>query len=123
MWFEYGFDSFVNQLKAKMAKRYIKFDETISNTSTLQAYVNHGRWLVKCECGGAEYAWEEKLFMCQSCWNANHKHEFRKIKFPKERKQIEELLSKRPIVNRNWKPNETIEDLIRENKEHEKELL
>ena len=89
----------------------------------LQAYVNHGRWIVKCECGGAEKAWEEGWFMCQSCYNAKHKHQYRKVIFPEFRKDIEELLSKRPLPNRNWIVNETIGDLMKENEEHNEELL
>ena len=89
----------------------------------LQAYVNHGRWAVKCECGGAEKAWEEGWFMCQSCFNAGHKHQYRRSIFPKERLKIENLLEVRPLPNRNWYPGETLFQLQAENKEHKAELL
>jgi len=88
----------------------------------LEAFVNHGRWIVKCECGGAEKAWEEGWFMCQSCFNAGHKHQYRKAVFPKNRPKIEALLVLRPIPNRNWR-NETLAMLTAENKEHKAELL
>lgn len=89
----------------------------------LLAEVNHGRWIVKCECGGAEKMWEEGVFWCQSCQNAGHKHEYRKATFPPQRKQIEAILSKRPLPNRNWQPGETLAQLSRENKEHREDLL
>lgn len=95
----------------------------VDDSSPLNAYVNHGRWLVKCECGGCEYAWEEKLFMCQSCWNSGHKHKLRRVAFPLYRKAIEMMLAQRPLINRNWKPGETIDRLRKENREHINELL
>lgn len=93
------------------------------DTPPLEAYVNHGRWIVKCECGGAEKAWEERLFMCQSCWNGGSKHKYRRTVFPKRRAEIEALLIKRPLQNRNWTPGETLVLLRRENREHKGELL
>ncbi len=87
------------------------------------AEVNHGRWIVRCECGGAEKMWEEGVFMCQSCWNGNHRHQYRKVVFPKARKQIEGLLSKRPVPNRNWDRPETLAQLRRDNEAHKEELL
>ena len=95
----------------------------VDTLSPLLTYVNHGRWVVKCECGGAEKAWEEGFFMCQSCFNAGHKHQYRKSVFPKDRVKIEELLSLRSLPNRNWLLGETINDLEAENKEHKAELL
>ena len=94
-----------------------------SDSPPLEAYVNHGRWVVKCECGGAEKAWEEGWFMCQSCFNAGHKHQYRRSIFPKERLKIENLLEVRPLPNRNWYPGETLSQLQAENKEHKAELL
>ncbi len=89
----------------------------------LQAYVNHGRWVVKCECGGAEKAWEEGWFMCQSCFNSRHKHQYRRSVFPKSREAIEKLLALRPLINRNWRPGESLAQLKAENQEHRAELL
>lgn len=89
----------------------------------LPAFVNQGNWLVRCECGGAEYAFEEGLFFCCSCKNSTHGHKYRRSVFPKERAKIEALLAVRPLLNRNWEPGETVEDLERENEEHAGELL
>lgn len=89
----------------------------------LKAYVNHGRWVVKCECGGAEKAWEEGKFMCLSCLNSSHKHKYRVSVFPESRKTIEAILCRRPLMNRNWFPGETVAQLQKENKDHQGELL
>jgi len=37
---------------------------------------------------------------------------------PKDRKDIEVILGKRPIKNRHWKEPETVEDLEKENISH-----
>ena len=94
-----------------------------ADTEPLTAFVNAGRWIVKCECGGAEEAWEEKLFFCFSCLNNGHGHKLRPVEFPEQRAEIEALLARRPLMNRNWNPGETVKDLKRENKEHKAELL
>jgi len=89
----------------------------------LPAYVNHGHWRVKCECGSTEFAWEEGWFLCRACLNGAHKHKYRRSFFPKNRKKIEELLAKRPLPNRNWYPGEALTQLKKENKDHEEEML
>ena len=109
-------------IKAGMVRNHVP-ESAYSNSSPLQAYVNHGRWIVKCECGGAEKAWEEGIFMCQSCFNAGHKHQYRQSIFPKERLEIEKLLEMRPLSNRNWYSNETLIQIEAENKEHKADLL
>lgn len=96
---------------------------TISEDGQLIAEVNHGRWIVVCECGGAEKMWEEGVFMCMSCMNARHKHQYRKAIFPKARKRIEALLLRRPVINRNWSVGETLAQLQSENEQHREELL
>lgn len=111
-------------LKARIYQRdIIKPIGLFEDDAPLQAYVNHGRWILKCECGGAEKAWEEEKFMCLSCLNSGHKHQYRKAIFPSNRTAIEAILIKRPLANRNWLPVETLAQLRKENKEHEGELL
>jgi len=89
----------------------------------MKAIVNRGRWIVRCECGGAEYAFEEGIFMCQSCFNSGHLHKYRPVEFPKNRKKIEALLEKRALINRNWEIIDTLKDLEDDNKKHKQELL
>jgi len=116
-WQQYN-DSVVMPMLAKYGLK-----PEITDEGKLTAEVNHGRWIVRCECGGAEKMFEEGVFMCQACFNAAYKHKYRRAVFPKSRKQIENLLLKRPLPNRNWSVGETIEDLKRENDEHKEELL
>uniref|UniRef100_A0A6M3IXM5 Uncharacterized protein n=1 Tax=viral metagenome TaxID=1070528 RepID=A0A6M3IXM5_9ZZZZ len=106
-----------------MQKSGIKEQGIDEEAAPLEAYVNHGRWIVKCECGGAEKAFENGLFMCRSCWNAGHRHKYRRVIFPAARVAIESVLEKRPVPNRNWIPGESVTDLERENDEHGAELL
>ena len=94
----------------------------IDESLPVTAHVNHGRWLVTCECGGAEYVWEEGLMMCMSCLNAGYGHRLRRTVFPKSRTKIEGLLLVRPIPNRNW-DGETVKQMKAENKAHELELI
>lgn len=93
---------------------------TLAEDRPVSAYVNAGRWLAKCECGGCEYVdLEQLVFMCCNCWNAEVGHRWRPIVIPKQRVAIERLLLKRPDgATRNWRPGETIADLARENREH-----
>jgi len=107
----------------EMMAKHLPITEEISADKPLNAYVNHGRWVVECECGGAEKAWEEGLFMCQSCWNSKHQHKLRLAIFPKKRVEIEDLLSVRPLENRNWLPSENLEYLKADNKKYKNELL
>ena len=95
----------------ELNKRHIPFLEPDDKAEPLKAIVNHGRWLILCDCGGAEYAWEEGMFMCLSCFNASSGHKFRKSAFPKERRKLEGILNKRILPNRNWQPPETVKDL------------
>jgi hypothetical protein len=83
----------------------------------LLAYVNNGAWLVKCECAGCELVdLERPVVMCASCWNLADDHQFRTVAVPLERAQIEAALVVRPDrANRNWKPTETVADLLAEN--------
>lgn len=95
----------------------------VAEDNPVQVEINHGRWIAKCECGGAELVWEEGMFMCQSCWNGKHQHKYRLVVMPQNRKAIEDELDKRPLQNRNWDNGETITSLKVENEAHKSELL
>ena len=105
-----------------MAKRLLP-QGGMADAAPLKARVNHGRWLVDCECSGAEIAFDECVFMCQSCWNAQHKHQYRPVLFPQGRQAIEQTLLQRPVPNRNWEPGDTLTQLKAENEAHKEELL
>ena len=94
-----------------------------NDSPPLKARVNHGRWIVDCECNSAELAFDEGLFMCQTCWNAAHSNQLRRFVFPGNRLKIEAILMMRPDLNRNWYVGETLTKLEAENKAHKNELL
>ncbi len=97
----------------------------VSDVPPLQAFVNHGKWLVRCEnpsCTGAEKVWEEGLVMCCSCLNGHVAHQYLTTEFPANRMEIEEVLEFRAMDNRNWEPSETLADLQIENIEHDLEV-
>jgi hypothetical protein len=119
-----GFDDYkLRHLQPQFLRAGITEQGIDEKRPPIMAYVNHGKWLVKCECNGAEKAWEEGLMMCVSCLNATSGHQYRLSVFPESRVEIEKLLEMRRIPNRNWLPSETIEFLEQENIEHQDELL
>lgn len=81
----------------------------------LPAYVNGGRWVVDCLCGGGAAAWPENrnacCLDCGTVWI---------VVFPEEREEAEEVLALRPLENRNWRPQsgETIGYLALQNAEN-----
>ena len=84
------------------------------------AYVNHGRWIANCPfgCGGAELAREE-WFVCRECLNAGGNGRI-PLAWPAgdDVRAIEAALVVRPVLNRNWNPDESIGCLLAENVEH-----
>ncbi len=89
----------------------------VSDDPPLKARVNYARWVVDCQnCGNAEFAFEDGLFLCSQCRNSNVGGQVRKVEMPAERAQIETALAKRNIVNRHWQPGEPVKQLEKENK-------
>ena len=87
----------------------------VYNGKLLEARIEHARFIVDCpNCNSAEFAFEDKLFFCSLCKNSDIQGKVRKVKMPKDRKQIEAILSVRPIKNRHW-TNESLQELAKEN--------
>ena len=104
----------------KMAVRFLQRDRILNlpiyDAKPLEARIEYARFIVDCpNCNSAEYAFEDNLFLCSQCSNSDVQGKVRKVKMPKDRKQIEDILGKRPIKNRHWSPYETVEDLEKEN--------
>ena len=104
----------------KLAVRFLKRDRILNlpvlDAKPLEARIEYARYIVDCpNCNSAEYAFEDKLFFCSQCLNSDIQGKARKVKMPKDGKQIEDILGKRPIKNRHWFPNETLADLEKEN--------
>ena len=112
----------------KMAVKFLQRDKILNlpvyDGKPLEARIEYARMIIDCpNCNNAEYAFEDKLFLCSQCLNSDIQGQIRKVKMPKDRKQIEEILGKRPIKNRHWFPNETIADLKNENTSHGLEVI
>ena len=101
--------------KYKLAERSLISKAPVYDGKPIEARIEYARYIVDCpNCGNAEFAFEDKLFWCSACHNSNVDGQVLKVKMPKERKQIEDILGKRNIINRHW-TNETVEDLQKEN--------
>lgn len=100
--------------KHKLQRDRIKNLE-IYQGKELEARIEFARYLVDCpSCNSAEFAFEDNLFFCSLCKNSDIQGKIRKVKMPTERKQIEDILSVRPIKNRHW-TKETLQGLAKEN--------
>jgi hypothetical protein len=78
-----------------------------------EAYINHGRWVVDCDCNGAGLTSTTfKLTCCFDCGRV-----YTSVTFPKDAEKIEDaLLKRREQAQRNWK-GETLKAILSENKE------
>ena len=87
----------------------------------LKARLNWGRWIADCpNCRGAEIVKPGEEFICYSCYpNAltNKKKALKRyeVVFPKIKLEIDKIMSKRDMQNRNWYPGETLKELRKEN--------
>jgi hypothetical protein len=90
-----------------------------TDSPSVEVFVNQGRWMTACpgpNCGSAQVASEtDHRFYCATCENDFIAHLTLPVIWPVERESIENLLLPRPVLNQNWRPGETIEDLINEN--------
>jgi hypothetical protein len=107
------------QRAAKRAGFDLESSTAIYEGSPLFARIHRGKWVVICpDCltEHTELLWTTKLFVCQRCWNSVANGKWRRIWFPKDWQEIERVLSLRPLAHtRNWRPFETLQDLIDEN--------
>ena len=109
---------FARIITKKLGKRIIY---EISGES-LEAEINHGRWIVRCPyCSGAEIAdAEDPVFMCLSCFNEENGGRFRPVRFPVDLSSIEsELKRRKREKHQNWSPGESLEHLTGETNEKE----
>lgn len=81
------------------------------------AVVNQSRWIARCDyCDSAAAVNPDGSFFCLTCLNLKNNNRSRPIVFPKNYKEIEELLERREFPrNRNWLIGEPIENLMVEN--------
>lgn len=78
-------------------------------------YVGAGRWLVRCTCGdccSVSLAW--RVAFCNGCGAR-----YRTLAIPPNAADIDAILSARPSrMQMNWRPDETLVDLVREQLAH-----
>ena len=71
MWFNTEWRAYFDKATLPLAFRHgLGMSHAACDAPPLVAHVNHGFWIVDCECNGAEYAWEEGYMVCHSCLNA-----------------------------------------------------
>jgi len=98
-----------------------------------RAYVNHGRWVVDCECGNAVEAVTDPLpyqirigqkkWRCEPWTPEAHPDGFcgsrYTVLWPRHADRIMAILKHRPRAsNQNWMPGEPLSLLVAENLEH-----
>lgn len=90
-------------------------DAVHEEMAPLLARVDHGRWIVDCECGAGNSVHPEWSFAgCMAC-GAIHLV----VIIPPDWKAIEAALNNRKRdMHRNWTPGETLEQLHEENRLH-----
>lgn len=111
------------EARHKLIRTNLKSLERVDG-KPLEARIEHARFIVDCpNCGSAEFFFEDKLFMCSLCNNSNVEGKVYNVETPKDRKEIEVVLGKRPIKNRHWREPERVEDLEKENVLHELEVM
>lgn len=92
-------------------------EPTTSVDVTLDVWVNDGRWIIQCPCGGAQNAYAgQRRFFCVDCLNEAHGGAWVKVHWPKDHSAIDEVLAPRPIGNQHWVPGETVRDLQADNR-------
>ena len=104
-------------LKAFWARKQRSLFPT-SAQGTVEAVINHGRWLVECPngCGGAStVSTKEPFFVCVECGSPENNGLLYNVKFPQNKVAIETALMKRLQHNRNW-AKETVAELEDENR-------
>ena len=95
------------------------FENNIDHSIEVEVHVSAGRWCAPCPwCPASEYPSSvHPVFMCSQCHN-NGSLVWVLVKWPKNRWEIEEVLSLRPVAQtRNWIPGEDVMNLVKENEE------
>ena len=80
----------------------------------IRASVNQGRWIAECPfCPGALLVDDQfRWFYCLNCYNAEVAHNMFPIRMPRNRREIETILLRRPHSDfMSWTPGMTIEEL------------
>jgi hypothetical protein len=97
----------------------------VSSDRTTTAYVSGGVWVARCPeagCRGVEMVrFSDRQFFCCECRNASVGHHPILVELPDEHvaETVDRILELRPVpASRNWRPDESVDDLKRENLMH-----
>lgn len=103
----------------------------LADVEPLSVWVHHNRWVVTCpDCATrARFSHDSRhyqfapsdpaIFFCLDCANALVGERWRPVVWPEQRADIEAILRARPMPEmRNWLPEESLAELIAENREH-----
>lgn len=64
----------------------------------VKAVLDFGRWIARCECGGAEAVDpSDPIFFCVSCGNYRNSGRLRRVEFPADYKKIERQVMGRAV--------------------------
>lgn len=103
----------------------IPHPETFHPEMTVYACIREGRWAVLCPfCPSAQYGSPaDPKFHCVNCGLLTHTNQWLRVLYPQNWQDIEKVLDVRPnMYNRNWEPDETLDDLLAENLAHADEI-
>ena len=141
----------IRKTSNEMVRRHVldtPFDDSEVVGKPVNAEIDWGQWIARCECGGAETVDpDEPIFYCFSCGNYDNHGKPRPVIFPKlkEREQIEREILKRPVkitkgthmierltnavpqvfdmvdgklmpLSRSWAPQESVKEIVKQNK-------
>ena len=64
----------------------------------VKAQLDFGRWIARCECGGAEAVDpSDPVFFCVSCGNYRNSGRLRRVEFPADYKAVEKKVMARKV--------------------------
>lgn len=88
---------------------HAQLDADTDPTTSIYAYVNHGRWIAECpDCRAAQLACKtDPRFLCHECGNVAVGKLWRSVVWPSNVIGIENQLAGRPVENQNWEPGES----------------
>ena len=79
-------------------------------TDPIDAYINHGRWVVNCECNGGGLT--SPTFKVSCCFDCGRR--YTNVVFPNDAKEIEKELMKRREQHHRNRMGESLKVLTRE---------
>lgn len=106
---------------ARIGKELLVERSPSVNIRGVNAFVNHGRWIAQCECGGAEVVDpKDPFFLCLNCHNDEFGGRMRLVRFPADQRLVEAaLLERKDPRTRNWRVGESIDRLRKETERRE----